>query len=690
VQYYVTLAGNTLLADDTQQDYANIYAGLYTDLTQLAMVGGISLFNTDETPQVYRDLFVALGPKTPPIFGGIQYKYSFDPATINGNVLDGTDGVFWGAQTETQYYGTGFSVVAPFNPGNQQNQIASCKKFFGLMITKGAPKWRGGLTAFEHDTSAYAASVTPPSTMAINDFVGTNVIVQHEVPIRSIWLAALQLTILSDDRFPKFQKVIYAGPQSYMGHRLVGNLSGVDGAMDQVRVQRMDATELSYLMQGVFDGAAYNWAVSSGNGDTPEPTTPPWLGSIPYDSWEVFVNNIILIAGLAESPVTLGYQDTQGSYVPLPWGTQFLPVDANQSSSQLAPIVAVECLRRYKVTCTDEGRGGRVFLYNAWSRSLNTYNFFEFDFAPSLPTTLNLQTFTDSSTNTVVAQNSSGQGVIADVFGELALLFVAMQPYTRFSNVTAEREVSAQMLTNLLRFVAPSPASIRFLNGASVGPVGTTTATVKRSGSLKKKPEILERFLKAYESRQGSRTRAAARKGPGSYTKLAQPLQEPASNLQPFMLGLQGAIGSRRPNNVVASKFFSLPLPITYANVDPSTPSLNSALLPGVTRLGVYTFSQVQDLLLSYYEKIALAGGQTTYRAEADIASVELLQIFLNRTNAGLGGAAGSLVEKAFGLGKKDKVKKAGKILGPIVDAVVNAFPRGRAINEKAGKMFNM
>jgi len=348
------------------------------------------------------------------------------------------------------------------------------------------------------------------------------------------------------------------------------------------------------------------------------------------------------------------------------------------------PIVVAECLRRYKVTCTDEGRGGRVFLYNAWSRSLNTYVFADFA-PPALPATLNLQSFIDTTTNQVVAQNNTGGGVVGDFYAELVTLFFTMQPYTRFSDVTAEREQSAQMLTNLLRFILPPPTSgFNKIGAAASG------ATVKRSNSKTKRPEVLERFFKAYDDREGSRIRAKKRNGIGGHTKISPLLQEPNFQPQPFLLGLQGAIGSRRPANVVANKFFSLPLPITYGNIDPSTPSLMSAILPCVTRLGVYTYSQVQDLLLSYYEKIFLTGSQTTYRAEADFASIELLQIFLNRTNAGLGGAAGSMVEKAFGLAKKDKVKKVGKFLGPIVDTIVNAFPRGRAANEQVGKMLNM
>jgi len=644
-QYFMVIANSSPISDDSQGDLQNAVQAIFQDLTLNAMIGGKSYFEDADIPQIYRDLFVALIPKSPAAYGGVNFKYSFDPTTIPTS-FQLTDGVVWGKQQQNEYGATGLSILSAFTPATDLGSlVASTKRFFSMMLSIGHRKWMQKPTAFEQDTSAFAAFV-PATVDTVVDFNNTSGTSQHEVPIRSTWLAGLQLTSLSKSRFSKFQRTIYAGPQSYMGHRLIGFFSGQDGALDQVRVQRVDVQEFMYQAEGILTGAATQYLLSPGNAAMP---TPPWVNTIPFDAYLNMLMNVLATAAMSESPVTLGLTDPFGVFVPLPFGSQFTARDNMDSGVVKWFMVAIENARRLKFTVTEEGRGQRVFLYNALSTSAATYDFYN-SWAPNVfPVSYDVRSSTDTTTGQVMSINNYGLDATGDFAVFWSEMIILLQAYTRFSDVTAEREQSAQMLTNLLRIVAPSPVGMR--------------NSLQRSNSKGALPLYAEKVFEGVVRRKG------------------KTLVAPTAAFAPLTLGINVAQASRRPANPAADKMFVLVVPISYGNPDPTTPDLDAAMIPAFGRLGVYTFNKVQNILTTYYLQLASTGTQMTYRADADNTPNELLQTFKNRTDLGLGGAAGSVVEGLFGLAKKEKIRNIGKMLGPVVDGLVNMFPKTRKMN---------
>lgn len=661
LQYYVVINGNTLVPGVDTTDFQDIAATMYVDLLN-AMGGLISIFVQVDQPALYRDLFEAVSPKTTKMSPTVQTRYSWFAGSLPQNFTE-VDGVHWGPQTNTEYYGTGQAIVGPYS--GSSGGINAVKKLFNAMLAKGHRKWDGKPTAYANDTSAFAMYEPDNNNNVPSDFANCAGMSQHEQPIKFIWVAGLQLVTVSNDRFPRFFKALYSGPQTQMGHRLINILSGQQAAMEQTTVQRVDYTEFQYQVQGILSGIFSNAFASAG--DSLDELNA-LFNSIDNTAWQIYLQNCIATAALLESPATLGYQDPFSTYVPIPFGTQFIPRDPTGTTAYRMFILVIENLRRLKVVATKMGRVGDMFFYNSFSMSPPLFT--TFSIFPGLPgpvsawpTSYDVPTATDNVSNVIVSLNMAGIDALSVAFGYLSDFMAASAPFTKISDQTAEREMSGQQLTNLIRFVAPTPA-------ARLGGLPAVDQ-LKRAGSIKKEGTKLSgKQLLIFQS---------IRKPKRSERLVVE--DEPVTSAIPFSIGTQGAIGSRRPFNALANKFYSCVIPITYIQLAPVGGTLMNAIAPAVSKLSVYSFWPVDSLLSSYYNNLMLQGLQTTYRAESSTTPIELLQIFQNHADAGLGGAAGDLTRMLFGFAKKDKWKKMGDALAPIVDGVANAFPRTRKLN---------
>jgi len=589
----------------------------------------------------------------------VQTRYSWNQQTVPGSFVE-TDYVHWGPQTQTEYFATGQGIVGPF-AGNSAN-FTVVKKLFNAMLAKGHKKWDGKPTAYATDTTAFAMYEPDNNSSSPSDFANGAGMIQHEQPIRSIWTGALQLCGVSNDRFPRFFKAVYAGPQTYMGHRLLNILKGQEGAMEQCTIQRVDYTEFQYQVQGIINGLFTNTSASSGDSIDP---LAFFFDSIENTAWTLYLMNCIASAALMESPATLGYLDPYSTYFPLPFGTQFIPRDPSGTSVNKMFILVIENLRRLKVVATQLGRVGDMYFYNAFSASPQLFSTFPIPGVSAWPASYVITSSTDSVSGVIVSLNSSGTDAIATNFTALIDFMAVAAACTKISDQTAEREMGNQQLTNLLRFIAPTPAARLLAQPIDV---------LKRSNSKKEGVRLSGHQLRIFQSMK-----------PRKHFKPMFLEEDPITSAFPIVIGTQGAVGSRRPLNVVANKFFSCVLPITYVQLAPVGGTLMNAIAPAVTKLSVYAFSPVDSVLSSYYNNINNQGMQTTYRAESSTTPIELLQLFQNRADAGLGGAAGDLTRMLFGFAKKDKWKKIGDKLAPVVDGIANAFPKTRKLNNAFG-----
>jgi hypothetical protein len=664
VQYYITLVGSTLISDVSQSDFSSLAQALYTDLVTNAMTGTKSAFEDQAMPQIYRDLYEALTPKSPPPRGQVQLKYVWDPATLTTPYAT-TDLFQIGAQTETEYLTTGLSVLGPFSPAAS---IGDCNaiaiKAFNAMISRGHRQWKGGPTPFLHDTSAFAVFFPISSSNVIVDFANCGGVSYHEVPIRSTWLAGLQLVLPDNTRWPLFERSLFAGPQSYMGHRLVNFFVGQEDALSQVKIQRVPLNDVVYQVFGVIGGAEQFALASSGNS-----TTQINASTLVADETAYYLYIMAAVATMAldESPVTLGYQDPYATYNPLPWGSQFIPRDPGDTGIFKLPQLTVENLRKLFATVTDNGRQGVTYLYNVWG--IATPYIETFGNVPNgFPTTFDVTTSSDTATNEFMCYNNSGLDFMETQYFNFADLWFAMQPFTKFYDVTAERETGTQMLTNLLRMVAPPMSASRFAQSETRGEKRLTRmrdALYPEKETRKNRPKF-----KVPEINVGlSRSKSIERKSGKSTPTTSQFQQIPT-----FVF--QVAVGNRRPMSPIAGKFFNCVLPIAYVNADPTDSSLTGALTSSIVRLDVYAFQQTSNILGTYISNVIAQGAQATNRAESGDTQIELLQIFKNRADAGMGGALGSLSKLLFGFAKKEKWRKIGDIVGDTLDTVANSIPK--------------
>jgi len=477
-----------------------------------------------------------------------------------------------------------------------------------------------------------------------------------------LWAAGLGLTTGNGgpgtNRYPRHERSLYAGPQSFMGHRLVNRLTGINFSRDNVRIQRVDVTEIFVLLGGVLTGVNQQQSLSA---ETP---AGPIVVGFPGDLAYLLTAACVATSGFRESPVTLGYFDPQGAYSPLTWGSQFLPRSSSDSDITKFPEIVVETLRRLKIIVAAEGSNGIVATYPVWSMSDPT-QFFSPDsvyVTPVIPN-FNLANFTDTASSAAIAINNTGLDLIGSFYNDWQAGVSLFQGFVKFSSATSEREQSSQMLTNLVRFVVPPVTS--FIS------IGRSSSGGKHSNASRAIEYALERRAKQMV--------AVVPVVKGQYRRPRLIMVKPetakaASTTVPYM---QAAQGSHKPANPVANKFYVTVIPISYVNPNPSTPSLNAALLPALMRQGIYSFFQSQDILVNYVEQIFLTGLQTTRRADGDTVPNELLAFFHNRTNAGLGGALGSTVATAFGMAKNQSVKDFGVKVGDLADALAKHFQPG-------------
>jgi hypothetical protein len=660
-QYFLVIGGMTIVQDDQYRQCADIYYSIATDLIN-AMLGKISVF--DDVPLIYRELFEALMPKNNPTSSGVSNSFVFDEASLNFPIVE-VNGFHVGGSLDTEYATTGLNTIeSPYQISNVANANQQTQKFFSLMIAKGHKRWDKKDTIYIKDTSAYALN-QPADSSVVVDFVGSVGTVSHESPIRSLWLAGLGLTTTPASRFAKCVKPFFAGPQSFMGHRLSTKQTGKEGANDHIRVQRVDVTELEIQSIGLMAGCGTQVGFS--------PTVLNTAGQLAVINagddimYSVYVDNVINTATLLESPATFGYIDPLGTYVSQPYGTQYFPRDNVESGTSRFWQLTVENLRRLKVTCTMEPDLGTVWLYNVFQRSNPGLNF-SFWGTTIFPTTFDLYTLTDATVGAVCVMNSAGTSGFGDYSAFTVPSYeIVTSPFAKWSTVTSEREQKAQMLTNLLRFVLPSPVGLRNYQSRTA----TSTAVVKGS----KTPNPSRNWQKIIDIEE-KRLREGSRYG--------KPLKNapPTTNTQPYALGIMVASGNRRPNAADMSAFYSVVIPITSFNpAGGLSSSVQTAIAPSLCRLGVFTFNFSQNILLNYFDSLYLVGTRNTHPAGASEAPNELLQIFHNREDAGLGGAFGSIVNGLFGLAKKEKVRNAGRYIATAGDAILNAIPKTRRFN---------
>jgi len=439
LQSSLTSGGATTINDTNDNDMANTFAVLWTDL-QGAMGGLKSLFNT--CPNFYRHLFEAVSPtttKTEPAF-----TFQFDELTFSTTPTV-PDGVCWGVIESNNYGSTGLGTVGIFNPSNSQfDQIASAGRIFQRFANSGHKMWKEGDpdTDGKDDPSAFAAWLPNPTSEFIDGFGAVSL----ECKIRTTWLACLGLTPFNANRTSNYILPFYALPQTYMGHRIMTKYTGRIGNTEQVRVQALDANSFLYQVAGVFNTGAEQFrqsAIVPGNNTWED-------GSITnINQMMVYLATVLYTATLRESGATLGYGYSNAQC--LAWGNQYLGRDTATTSAQNFFSIVIENLRRLKVI-SDDVNGTPTYVYNVFIRKLPELSYFTPEWLgkdPSFPPSWDVNSCSDP---TVAINFNLEAGTCQEYFEKFVSASSILGQFTPLGFVTNEREQSTQ-LTNLVRIL---------------------------------------------------------------------------------------------------------------------------------------------------------------------------------------------------------------------------------------------
>jgi hypothetical protein len=629
------ILGSNLTNDDSAQDLQNFVQVLAMDLLTRGMQGGISYF--EEAPMWYRELFEAFFPTT--VKGNWQAQYRFDVTTLP-NGYNPTDGVQWGNISAPTANLNGLLAVGAFAPSTDITTLVnSANTIFQKFYAVGHKKWTRGYpdTVFKNDPSVYCF----PRYDAVLDFQSGSGTTGLEVPIRTTWLAGLQLVSLTaptGNRASNFNIPFYAPPQSYMGYRISSFHTGKQGAKNQVRLQRVDLADIMVFVWGVLSGITQQSSASTIN-----PITVPGLNG-PYDMLEVYIRLVCAIAFFNESPVTIGCQDVYGTYTPLPWGNQFLMPAADTTGAYTVFRLVAENLRRLKyVGQKHYGVPTYLFTVPMSSQADVPYKIWT---QTAFPTAFNWQSM--SYAGTYYNYNESGISTTGSfglfVSNYLGTYIPAWSNYTKFAITSAQTEVGAngektpvQQLSWFARCIPP-------------------LTTSRRSKTVQNNNNDWEDV--------------------GSTPPSAKLVQTP-------FLGANAGTMCRRPYRAQQAPWLLFVLPSAY--FDNGQASVNNGLsLPMNRGMGILVMP-ANTGTTPYYQKLLTTATSQTYTLGAATSAInELTKVLDNNDDHGLGGALGSLVN-LIGQKVAKKHPKLGSFIegaAPALDDVIGMTRFGGLNNE--------
>jgi len=618
--------GSNLSNDEAGSDITNFVQQIFLDLKN-AMAGRVSVFN--DCPLFYRELYESLMPTV--VGGHWQTEYRFDPNSFPPSFVT-TDNVQWGVINSSGTALNGLLPITSFAPSsNADILLSSANQIWHRFYAYNHKKWTLGdrPTPFMTDPSAFCFF---KSDMVV-DFVASSGVASLEVPIRTTWLAGLALAVPQDNRVANFTVPIYAGPQSYMGYRILSFNTGTAGAKNQVRIQRLDIAELMVQAWGVIKGSNYAYSETNALGNV---VVPPFPATEYYDLFEIFCRTVVAISAFNESAMTLGYQDPYNTFQALPWGNQFLMPNTSLTSTYNMFELFVENLRRLKMV-GQKYFGVPTYIVNVFVSSNIDTPYYQFT-GRATPTTFSWLTMTNTGT-TFYNYNDYGGSSAPNSYSTFVDRWLNLQQagqlYTKYSNTTPMAETAAdgartpvQQVTWFLRCIYPAVSTLSMKSDVQ--------------------PEWKRKFVNAISERWVA----------GSERRKPMPNFSMATNI-----GASAAIIYRRPYTGAQAAYLSLVLPTSYS--DPNSATIAQSISLPVSRLMGTSFFLANNGTNIYFDLINQVGLTYAHAITNSVTPTELMQVMKNNNDLGLGGAVGDI----FGwiarrIGKKHP--KAAKILGGV------------------------
>jgi len=626
LQAHIAGMNQIQLADDNKNLVALAACAMYNDLLG-ATIGSKSRFT--EVPMFYKDIFDAISPKD--VTGA---KYSGKAGTAPTMYYE-VDGFHVGQLDPGGYQGSGLATVQyPFIvPVDGDEWTAAATSMFSSFGAAGHRMCN--ITTFSSyyltDPSAFCSL-----TVKVADAQNTMTLASLEVPIQSIWTAAMGIFSITDpgnNRIPNYTAPLYGYGPSYVGDRIVQFKTGPAGRMDQIRLTRVDAWDLSIISNGAIQAAYDVWVQDNAGNLVGNPWTDVTIAT--NSLWVIYTQMLMQGYFLPYSPVTHSIRDPFGIYFPMPWAMQFLPNDLGTLAGWSYPMIVVENLRMLR-PYTRKVRGVVTSFYPVPSYSRN--GAVEYQVRPwekiggandPWSATYNYDQTTDGGI--IVSLTPLGDTADPQSIGGYAASFNSAMPglqrnldFDTFS--IASNMMKKTTLAHMTRVIYPP------LNG--VLGKGKRVDSVINARLDKLRTSLVE----------GNKARLPK---PGMATQAAT-----ANNTLPL------AIMCDRPILASYSILFQLCIPIAIAIYDTDS-TLDEMIAQQFDRLACSAVVPVQTVGTFYKDNLFFTGKKAAVTQYGDFAKNELMQSLANDAEMGLGGAIGSgigwILTKAFGKNAGDK-----------------------------------
>jgi len=623
VQAHIAGMNQIQLQDANANLVALAASAMYADLLG-ATYGEKSRFT--EATEFYKDIFDAISPKD---ITGIKYSgraggvplayYEVDDFKI-GEINPGA------------YGDTGLGIVtSPFvvGPDGSAWTAAAVAMFsnFGAaghkMVTMSTYN-----SYYMNDPSAFCSITTK-----VADAQNTMLLASLEVPITAVWAASMGIFSSSDpaiNRVPNYTVTLYGPGHSYVGSRITQFKVGPAGRMDQIRLTRVDVYDLLAMSFGTITGATEVWEADNETG------TNPWLNPDFSNNSLWIIYTQLLASGyfLPYSPVTHSIRDPFAVFYPVPWGMQFLPNDPGTLAGWLYPMVIVENLRMLR-PYTRKIRGVVTSVYPVPSYSTKGWEGYQVrgwtdSTSPDNPFSNTYNFDRSFDRETFVSLTPLGiNTTLASVFGYIeAFNFAAtdLQRNLEFNTCAVSSNMTKKTtLTHMTRVV--------------YAPLGAALPGKKRVEEVK-----VDRFRQNLV--EGNKFRA--------------PMPKLASTTVKSDVALPLAIMCDRPILSSYAIFYQLCIPLAMAVFENGS-TLEESISQQFDRLACRAYVPTNSVGNPYKDAIYIAGRKAASAVYVDSAKNELMQVFSNDAEMGLGGAIGSgvgwFLTKVFGKNAGDTGK---------------------------------
>lgn len=334
-----------------------LYYGLYDDLLRAMRPVVSEYLNTKNVPLFYREIFEALTPGVliVPTQASHGYKWVMVPeeepdmahVTYDSTLLNLDD---WGG-IDTN----GFNTLDPATPVPTHAQSKDAvEHFFNICVSAGCPRWLGGPTVYNNDTSVFAFGEPSSFSSVQADLTTTNQaqMMHHEGKVAFDWVACLQMVksdvVLIADRFPRHNFIVSSGPGAIIGHRLNMGYTGYEGIKDRLHFSRVDMTKFEAMMVSLINGSILAQGASSEQSFG----TTPFNGQYDFNAFRAYLHTIFCTHFLDVSPVIHDVNLVSG--IPIKWGQRFLPRTKREVAREKLPQLMMENIRMLKA-CALEG-----------------------------------------------------------------------------------------------------------------------------------------------------------------------------------------------------------------------------------------------------------------------------------------------------------------------------------------------